>query len=155
MTQDISTLAKLDAFAKQTVVGFKGGEVLALVGPLGAGKTTFVQYLGKHLGVVERLTSPTFTLMHIHNTKHSAITHLVHIDAYRLSGPAELEAIGVEDYLGKPGVVSVVEWGEKVETLLPKKTQWLTFATVGKKRTLSFTPPPGRLRQPTSGHRAP
>lgn len=137
MTQDISTLATLDAFAKRTVTGLKGGEVLALVGPLGAGKTTLVQHLGKHLGVVERLTSPTFTLMHVHNTKHPAVTHLVHIDAYRLSGAAELAAIGVEDYFGKSGVVSVVEWGEKVKSLLPKKTIWLRIVIDGQKRHIS------------------
>ena len=136
---DISTLTKLDAVAKKIARDLKGGEVLALVGPLGAGKTTFVQHLAKHLGVAERITSPTFTLMHLHNTKHSSVTHMAHIDAYRLSGAKELAAIGVEDYLGKPGIVAVVEWADKVKPLLKKKNvRWYTFATEQKKRTLTI-----------------
>ncbi len=139
MKRDITTLKQLDAFAATIASKLHGGEVLALSGTLGAGKTTFVQHLAKHLGVAERITSPTFTLMHVHATKHPTVTHLVHVDAYRLSGPAEFAAIGIGDYLGAPGVVTVVEWAEKVHTLFSKKnTQTLVFSVTDTKRSVTI-----------------
>lgn len=139
---DISTISKLDRFAKKITSGLQGGDVLALVGPFGAGKTTFVQHLAKHLGVAERITSPTFTLMHLHPAvseqrgKRLPVSMLVHIDAYRLSGSAELAAIGATDYIGAPETVAVIEWADKVKKLLPKKTKQLVFSVAGKKRVV-------------------
>lgn len=138
MKHDITTLEQLDTLAATVAANLRGGEVLALSGTLGAGKTTFVQHLAKHLGVAERITSPTFTLMHVHATRHSSITHLVHVDAYRLSGPAEFAAIGIGDYLGAPGVVTVVEWAEKVTDIFPKQVTWLLFSLKGKKRSVEI-----------------
>ncbi len=115
------------AFAERLAASLKGGDVIALMGPLGAGKTAFTQFLGRALGVRERITSPTFTLMHVHGTggRRSAvggrrIRYLVHIDAYRLAGAKALRAIGALDYLGAPDTVAVVEWAERVRSALPK-----------------------------------
>ncbi|MEK7073221.1 MAG: tRNA (adenosine(37)-N6)-threonylcarbamoyltransferase complex ATPase subunit type 1 TsaE [Patescibacteria group bacterium] len=139
MTYDISTLAKLDTFAKRTAAALRGGEVLALEGPLGAGKTAFVQRLAKHLGVVEKITSPTYTLMHVHAAPHPRIHQMVHLDAYRLKSDAEFTGLGVADYLGKENAVVVIEWADKVARLLPKQTRRLIFSHRGKKRSVLFS----------------
>ena len=108
-------------FGKTIALDLKGGDVICLYGELGAGKTTLVKGLAKGLGVKEEITSPTFTLMNIYdvrNAKTAKVRNLVHIDTYRLKNEQELLDIGVEDYLGQPGTVTIVEWPEKIESLL-------------------------------------
>lgn len=98
-----------------------GGMIICLHGELGAGKTTFVKGLAEALGVKETMTSPTFTLMNMYNVSHPNIKTLVHIDTYRLKDEHELVDIGIEDYLGQPGVLTLVEWPEKMIDLLAEK----------------------------------
>lgn len=97
-----------------------GGDVVCLHGELGAGKTTLVKGIAEGLGVTENITSPTFTLMNVYEVPSSefAVRRLVHIDTYRLEGEKELIEIGVEDYLGQTGTVTIVEWPEKIKNLL-------------------------------------
>jgi tRNA threonylcarbamoyladenosine biosynthesis protein TsaE len=83
------------------------GDLLLLVGDLGAGKTTFVQGFGRGLGVREPITSPTFVLVH----SYAGRLELVHADAFRLSGTAEVEDLGLSQLIDGQGV-AVVEWGE-------------------------------------------
>ena len=99
----------------------KGGEVVALHGNLGAGKTTFAQAFAKALGVKERVQSPTFILMHEHRLKKKGgPAYFLHADAYR-GDAAQFRAVGFDEYLGRPDAVVLVEWAERVEALLPKK----------------------------------
>lgn len=105
----------------------KGGEVLALIGDLGAGKTTFAQAFAKVLGVKERVQSPTFIFMHEHRLRKpgnreqgTGVRYFVHADAYR-GGVAELRGIGIEEYFGRPDAVVLVEWADRVQRLLPKR----------------------------------
>lgn len=107
-------------FAKK----LNGGEVLALCGDLGAGKTKFIQGLAKGLGVNGRVNSPTFNILKIYQTKSAAksIKALCHIDAYRLSSGEDLIALGVKEFFTQPEVVTAVEWAEKVKEILPKET---------------------------------
>jgi tRNA threonylcarbamoyladenosine biosynthesis protein TsaE len=99
----------------------RGGEVVALYGDLGAGKTTFAQAFAKALGVKERVQSPTFILMHEHRLKKkNGPAYFLHADAYRADA-AQFRAVGFEEYLGRPDAVVLVEWAERVEALLPKK----------------------------------
>lgn len=100
----------------------KGGDIVCLRGELGAGKTTYVKGLAAGLGISNTMTSPTFTLMNVYPVvDHPTIKKLVHIDTYRLNDEQELLAIGVEDYLGVPGVLTLIEWPEKLLTLLKNK----------------------------------
>lgn len=92
------------------------GMVLCLTGDLGAGKTTFTQALAKALGVTEPVTSPSFTIVHEY---HSGRFPMYHMDVYRIENPTELEDFGFDEYFAGTAVV-VVEWGERVETLLPE-----------------------------------
>jgi tRNA threonylcarbamoyladenosine biosynthesis protein TsaE len=96
------------------------GDVVALEGGLGAGKTVFAQGMGSGLGVPDAVTSPTFTLIHGYRGR----APFYHVDLYRLSGEAETgeaEAgvIGLEEYLGGDGVAAV-EWSQRAPGLLPR-----------------------------------
>lgn len=87
------------------------GDLLILSGPLGAGKTTLTQGLGEGLGVRGSVTSPTFVISRIHPSLTGGPA-LVHVDAYRLGGPDEIDDIDLDMTL--PDSVTVVEWGEGV-----------------------------------------
>ncbi len=90
------------------------GDVVALFGDLGAGKTTLVKGIAKGMGVTSEPRSPTFTLIH----EHPGEPPLYHIDLYRLAGEQEAEALGVEEYLYGGGVTAV-EWADRMADLLP------------------------------------
>ena len=93
----------------------KGGEVLALYGDLGAGKTTLIGGIAAGLGVPRRaVTSPTFALIH----EYKGRLTLVHADLYRLRAEAELAHVGLSEYVNGRAVVAV-EWAEKAEGYLP------------------------------------
>jgi len=96
-----------------------GGDIVALIGELGSGKTSLTQGIAKGLGVAENVpvVSPTFTLVN----EYPGRLPLIHLDVYRLSGPADLEDMGYEEYFYGGGVV-VIEWAEKILDLLPQTT---------------------------------
>ncbi len=92
----------------------KSGAVIAYTGDLGAGKTAFTRGLARGLGVTDRVTSPTFTIV---NEYEGGRLPLFHFDMYRLGSSDELYDIGWEDYLSRGGVCAV-EWSEIVEDAL-------------------------------------
>ena len=94
------------------------GAVVAFTGDLGAGKTAFTRGLARGLGVTERVTSPTFTIV---NEYEGGRLPLFHFDMYRLSSSEELYDIGWEDYLARNGVCAV-EWSENVADALEDGT---------------------------------
>ena len=94
------------------------GAVIAFSGELGAGKTAFTSGLAAGLGITERVTSPTFTIV---NEYEGGRIPLFHFDLYRLNSSEELFDIGWEDYLARGGVCAV-EWSERAEDLLEEDT---------------------------------
>lgn len=92
------------------------GDVISLNGDLGAGKTVFVQGLATALGVSRRVTSPAFTIVH----EYDARWPILHIDVYRLNSYQEVIDLGFEELLD-PGAILLVEWGEAVAPLLPRR----------------------------------
>jgi tRNA threonylcarbamoyladenosine biosynthesis protein TsaE len=96
--------------------------VVGLFGDLGSGKTTFSQALGKHLGINEFMTSPTFVIMKKYLLDHTtpSFTTLFHIDAYRLEKGHELEVLGFQELIKDPKNLIVIEWPERVIDILPK-----------------------------------
>ena len=107
----------------------RGGEVVALVGRLGAGKTQLVKGIAVGNGTQDwaRVTSPTFTLVH----EHAGQVCLYHVDAYRLSSGDELAALGLEEMIG-PASAVVIEWAEKVAKALPADRLTVRFETTGE-----------------------
>ncbi len=93
------------------------GDVISLGGPLGVGKTAFVQGIGAGLGVPERITSPSFILM---KEYQGGRYPLLHLDVYRLDRMQEVVDLGLDELLD-PSHIVVVEWGDVVEPLLPKE----------------------------------
>lgn len=91
------------------------GDVVVLAGDLGAGKTAFVQGFGRGLGVAERITSPTFTLVHVYDGGRLPVHHL---DVYRLEQISEALDLGLAEMLDEGGVV-LVEWGDAILPVLP------------------------------------
>ena len=106
-------------FGRQLAGKLRAGAVLALTGDLGAGKTCLVKGLAAGLGITHAVTSPTFTLIHEYR---GGRLPLAHIDLYRLAVADEAVNIGIEEYLGGAGI-TVVEWAERIESLLPSQTQ--------------------------------
>lgn len=92
------------------------GDVVGLVGDLGAGKTVLAQGIASGLGARGQVTSPTFTIIH----EHPGRVPLYHIDVYRLEGLSDAEAIGFEEYLYGRGVAAV-EWADKIPGLMPEE----------------------------------
>lgn len=108
-------------FGKTLSQQLNGGDILFLSGDLGTGKTTLTKGIAAGLGIANTITSPTFTLMNVYQIENNKIKQLVHIDTYRLEDEKDLIEIGVEDYLGAPDTVCIVEWPEKISTLLKNK----------------------------------
>jgi tRNA threonylcarbamoyl adenosine modification protein YjeE len=106
-------LVKLDILASRLALVLKAGDVIALSGPLGAGKTTFARALLTRLGGADEVPSPTFALMQRYETEHLTFTHC---DFYRLE-PAELDELGLDDAVSE-GVV-LIEWPERAASWLP------------------------------------
>ncbi|KKW41732.1 MAG: hypothetical protein UY92_C0014G0057 [Candidatus Magasanikbacteria bacterium GW2011_GWA2_56_11] len=132
--------------AARLAAALRGGDVVALSGDLGAGKTTFVQGLARALGVAAEITSPTFTLMNVYSLvgPDPTLKYLVHIDTYRLKNEDELLAVGAEDYIGDPASLCLIEWPEKIPGLLRGKN----LATV----SLAHTDPATRTICITKKH---
>ncbi|RLC39044.1 tRNA (adenosine(37)-N6)-threonylcarbamoyltransferase complex ATPase subunit type 1 TsaE [Candidatus Falkowbacteria bacterium] len=114
--------------AKDFSEKLKGGEIIGLIGDLGAGKTIFTKGLAKGLGVKKMVNSPTFVLMKIYDCQnHKTIKKLVHIDAYRLNSEKDIEAIGAAEYFGRADIITVIEWADKIKKVLPKNTKFITL----------------------------
>lgn len=113
--------------------------VVGLSGDLGSGKTTFSQAVGRHLGISEIMTSPTFVIQKTYllspqnfskklaPTAISKIKKLIHIDAYRLESGRELQVLGFEKLLRDPANLILIEWPEKVSDILPAEIVKVNF----------------------------
>jgi tRNA threonylcarbamoyladenosine biosynthesis protein TsaE len=126
MTIDITTNSANETvkFGQKFGSQLKGGEVIALVGPLGAGKTHLIKGIVAGLGAEDaanEVTSPTFVLVNEYAGGSTSLTtghlEIYHMDAYRLDTIAQFEQIGFDDYC-HPGSVVLIEWADKVEQAL-------------------------------------
>lgn len=105
------------ALGKKIGAKLQKGDIIALQGTLGAGKTTITKGIAQALGVTDTITSPTFCLI----SEYEGKVPLYHMDVYRLEGGEDFINLGVEDMLYGRGV-SLIEWSEKIMEELPKKT---------------------------------
>ena len=109
--------------AAEFVVSLRAGDVVALTGDLGAGKTEFVKGLAAGLCSSVQVTSPTFTLIHEYPDGRLP---LYHMDLYRLTAEDELDEIGFDDYLSQPGI-SAIEWANRFPQRIPEAAIWVTM----------------------------
>ena len=117
MFQTTTSAGKTLALGQRIGRSLKQNDILALSGELGAGKTTLIQGVAKGLGISNWVTSPTFTLIN----EFSGRLNMYHVDLYRINHIDEVEDIALEEYFNKGGV-TVIEWAEKAEQMLPKGT---------------------------------
>ncbi|GAB4550221.1 MAG: tRNA (adenosine(37)-N6)-threonylcarbamoyltransferase complex ATPase subunit type 1 TsaE [Anaerolineae bacterium] len=115
----------------------RAGDVIALSGDLGAGKTAFTRGVGLGFGALEAVTSPTFVLIHEHRRNADAL-RLHHLDCYRLAGTEDAALLGLEDIFS--GIsAAVIEWAERAADLLPNDHLWIDFWQEGENvRRLDF-----------------
>ncbi|MDR3566057.1 MAG: tRNA (adenosine(37)-N6)-threonylcarbamoyltransferase complex ATPase subunit type 1 TsaE [Negativicutes bacterium] len=111
------------AFGRTLAARLSPGDVIFLTGDLGAGKTLLVQGIAAGLGFGERVTSPTFTIMHIYEGGRLTVYHF---DLYRLDRPEQLDDIGFEEYKNPDGV-AVIEWADKFTAEMPDAGLWITL----------------------------
>jgi len=124
--------------------GLRKGDVVALTGELGSGKTVLSRGIAHGLGVHcgYAITSPTFTLINEYPARQGTFYHL---DLYRLAGTVDLEDVGFEEYLQADGVM-VIEWAEKIRDCLPDGTLSIVFSYVDETtRGLQISGPPERI----------
>lgn len=118
-------LSQAEKFAKEIALSIKGGEVIALIGELGSGKTTFTKALGKALGIKHSIPSPTFVMMQefeIPKKVSGRKLFLYHLDLYRAKNFTEVVSLGITEWWGHPQAVTVIEWADKIQNHLPKDT---------------------------------
>jgi tRNA threonylcarbamoyladenosine biosynthesis protein TsaE len=112
------------------------GDVIALHGELGSGKTCFVQGIAKALGVQHGVTSPTFKLI----SEYPGTIKLYHVDLYRLRGESDARDLGLDEYLFGDGITAI-EWAERLAHLLPARTIHVRMAAGAdeKERSISIS----------------
>ena len=103
-------------FGKKLADSLKPGDVIALVGDLGTGKTTLTKYIAEGLGIKEMITSPTFTIVQEY---HDGRLPMYHFDVYRIGDVEEMYELGYEEYFFGDGV-SIVEWADVIEEIIPE-----------------------------------
>lgn len=124
------SLTDIPAAAKAIAAQLQGGEILALIGPLGSGKTAFTKQLAKHLKIKNRITSPTFVLMQSFLgklPKNKKTVLLMHLDLYRTKSWKEIAPLGITELWRRKNSVTVIEWADKIKNRLPKNSRLLYF----------------------------
>lgn len=110
-------------FAKEFASKLKKGDIIVLTGELGSGKTKFTEGVLEYFNLQDEISSPTFTIVNEYSTPTIPIYHF---DVYRLEDEDEFLAIGGEEYFDKG--ICIIEWGEMIKNVLPKKYTQITFS---------------------------
>jgi len=115
----------------------KGGEIFSLIGDLGGGKTHFTKGFASGLGLTNEIASPSFILMKVYSIKHGQAKYFCHVDVYRLKRPEEILEVGLNEYLGRPDTITVIEWANKIKSILSghrQKTLHFKFVDKNKRK---------------------
>lgn len=122
------TVEETKDFGKEVAKHIAAGDVIALEGELGSGKTTFTQGFLEGLGITQRVTSPTFVLMKMYVSPQKMT--IFHIDLYRLDAKDQIQSMGITDVLQEKNAVTIIEWAEKMADLLPKGVKRVQFTKI-------------------------
>ncbi len=131
MTYETHSDSETRDVARGLAANAKPGEVYALIGDLGVGKTVFTQGFSEGLGIEDIVNSPTFTIVQEYVDGRLP---LYHFDVYRIGDVDEMLDVGFDDYIFGDGV-SLIEWADMIEDLLPPET---TYVTIGKDVTQGY-----------------
>jgi tRNA threonylcarbamoyladenosine biosynthesis protein TsaE len=127
MIMNVKSVEEMKRFGEKLGQSLKGGEVIELIGDIGAGKTTFTKGLATGLKVEDDVQSPTFTISRVYDARDGL--ELIHYDFYRLAEPGVLK-MEIEESVHRPDAVTVIEWGGIVEGVLPEDRLTLTITAV-------------------------
>ena len=134
----IRNLQELEEFAQKFLSKLPANcNCILLKGDLGAGKTTFTQFLAKHLGVSKQITSPTFVILQEYKTNNECFLKLRHADFYRLSSKDELRAFDINELLKDKNTLHVIEWPQNVLDKTPQNCVELNIALEGSARVIT------------------
>ncbi len=140
---ETASAAQTRALGARLACQLRPGDVLLLSGPLGAGKSELTRGVAKGLGVTEPVTSPTFTILQLHD---SGRLPLYHFDWYRLAGADELYEMGMDEYLGGDGV-AMVEWPARAAEALPETRLEIDITPLDDERRRITLRPVGGFRE--------
>ncbi|PIR68373.1 tRNA (adenosine(37)-N6)-threonylcarbamoyltransferase complex ATPase subunit type 1 TsaE [Candidatus Nomurabacteria bacterium CG10_big_fil_rev_8_21_14_0_10_35_16] len=131
---ETSKIAKIfiDRHLKQ-IKNRKEAVVVGLLGDLGVGKTTFTQAVAKHLGVSNRVSSPTFVVIKKYPIKFKGYKFFFHIDAYRLKNEKEILVLGWNEIITQPEHIIFIEWPENVKKVIPKSSKLIHISHIENK----------------------
>jgi tRNA threonylcarbamoyladenosine biosynthesis protein TsaE len=133
---DVATADEMRSLGRRLAADLRAGDLLVLSGPLGAGKTTLVQGIGEGLGVRGPVTSPTFVIARVHPSLRGGPA-LVHADAYRLGGVAEIDDLDLDSDAASS--VTAVEWGEGLAEGLSEDRLEVSIELSGDRRTVRIS----------------
>lgn len=137
MMKRVKTLHEMLTFGEHVGRLLKGGEIVVLIGDIGAGKTTFTKGLARGLDINETIQSPTFTISRRYNARDDL--ELIHYDFYRLSEAGIMRA-ELSEALADAQAVTVIEWGQVVEDVLPRDALTITIGSPSEEeRELDFS----------------
>ena len=138
MEKIVNSPEETKQLAGKIAVKLRVGDVLALYGDLGSGKTTFTQFLVEAVGIDSKVQSPTFILMRVYEREDAgaleSITKVNHLDLYRLQTSAGLVDLDLEEFLTPAEGITVIEWPEIAEEYLPKNTIRINFEDLGEEK---------------------
>jgi tRNA threonylcarbamoyladenosine biosynthesis protein TsaE len=111
-------------------IGYQNALVVGLSGDLGTGKTAFTQAVAKHLGIKNKVSSPTFVIVKKYPLKDKKYKLLFHLDAYRLKNEKELLSLGWEEIINKKEHLVFIEWPENVSKIIPSDAKFVYISHV-------------------------
>ena len=157
MEKVVISTEETETLARELAKNLKSGAVLGLYGNLGTGKTTFTAFLVEALGIDAKVQSPSFVLARVYEGKETRgadkkgkkddsptlegqrITKVNHLDLYRLQNPEDVESLGLEEYFNQENSITIIEWPEIAEGILPRDTMKIMFEDLGEnKRKIYF-----------------
>ena len=127
MIFNCQSVEETQGLAKKLARNINPGITISLIGDLGTGKTTFTKGFARQMGIKDHVTSPTFKLISEYQGEKYKLNH---IDAYRMNGPEDFLNIGGEEYLLSKNSITIIEWGDLLNDILPSKTIRVNFTRI-------------------------